>query len=259
LRLTYADKILSGSLAPSLAAFTKAAAAGRKIFVAIERSSSIDPVSGKGERLEDVRGTIELRDVKHIYPSRPNHVVLDNFSLLFPANKTTAIVGPSGSGKSSIVGLIERFYNPVAGQVLLDSADIQDLNVKHLRQQLALVQQEPVLFATTIYENIKFGLVDPDYIDPANEAELVINAAKTANAHDFISTLPNGYQTNVGRGGLLLSGGQKQRIAIARAVIGNPKILLLDEATSALDSSELFLFIIRLTCLRFRIKKKANT
>jgi ATP-binding cassette subfamily B (MDR/TAP) protein 1 len=225
-------------LAPSIAAFTKAAAAGRKIFVAIGRPSPINPVSEGGKMLKDVRGTIELRNIRHIYPSRPDHMVLDNFSLVFQADKTTALVGPSGSGKSTVISLIERFYNPVAGEVLLDSVNIQELNVKYLRQQLALVQQEPVLFATTIYENIKFGLTDMEHIDTTKEEELVFNAAKTANAHDFISALPNGYQTNVGRGGLLLSGGQKQRIAIARAVIGNPKILLLDEATSALDSGK---------------------
>jgi ATP-binding cassette, subfamily B (MDR/TAP), member 1 len=221
-----------------MAAFTKAAAAGRKIFVAIERSSLIDPFSEGGKKLKGVRGTIELRKIRHIYPSRPDHMVLDNFSLLFPADKTTALVGPSDSGKSTVIGLIERFYNPVSGEILLDSVNIQDLNVKHLRQQLALVQQEPMLFATTIYENIRFGLTELEHIDAMKEEELVFNAAKTANAHDFISSLPNGYQTNVGRGGLLLSGGQKQRIAIARAIIGNPKILLLDEATSALDSGK---------------------
>jgi ATP-binding cassette subfamily B (MDR/TAP) protein 1 len=133
------------------------------------------------------------------------------------------------AGKSSVIALIARFYDPVAGVVTVDGKDIRTLKLRQLRQHIGLVQQEPSLFATTIYENILYGR------EGASESE-VINAAKAANAHNFISALPNGYKTAVGERGVQLSGGQKQRVAIARAVLKDPAILLLDEATSALDS-----------------------
>ena len=163
---------------------------------------------------------------------------MEDVSLLVPAGKTTALVGASGSGKSTIVGLVERFYDPVGGQVLLDGHDISTLNLRWLRQQIALVQQEPILFSQTIRENIKNGLIGSKYENEPSERQeqLIIEAAKKANAHDFISSLPDGYDTSVGERGFLLSGGQKQRVAIARAIVSDPKILLLDEATSALDT-----------------------
>lgn len=133
------------------------------------------------------------------------------------------------AGKSSIIALIQRFYDPLAGAVLIDGTDIRKLKLRSLRRHIGLVSQEPSLFACTIYENILYGR------DGATESE-VIEAAKAANAHTFISALPNGYQTEVGERGVQLSGGQKQRVAIARAVLKDPTILLLDEATSALDS-----------------------
>ncbi len=133
------------------------------------------------------------------------------------------------AGKSSVIALVARFYDPVAGVVTVDGKDIRTVKLRQLRQHIGLVQQEPSLFATTIYENILYGR------EGASESE-VINAAKAANAHNFISALPNGYKTAVGERGVQLSGGQKQRVAIARAVLKDPAILLLDEATSALDS-----------------------
>ena len=227
-----------GHVAPHAKAFTSAAAAGRKIFAAIDRESPINPNSKDGKKLDSVQGTIELRHIKHIYPSRPEVVVMDDVNLLVPAGKQTALVGASGSGKSTVVGLVERFYDPVGGEVLLDSVNIQELNLRWLRQHISLVQQEPVLFATTIYENIRYGLLGTDHeqLPKDKVSEMIENAAKMANAHDFICSLPEGYQTNVGERGFLLSGGQKQRVAIARAVVSDPKILLLDEATSALDT-----------------------
>ena len=227
-----------GNAAPNIKAFTSAVAAGRKIFAAIDRESPINPTSKNGKKLDSVQGTIELRHIKHIYPSRPDVVVMDDVNLLVPTGKQTALVGASGSGKSTVVGLVERFYNPVGGEILLDGVNIQEFNLHWLRQQISLVQQEPVLFATTIYENIRYGLLgtDHEHLPKDKVTEIIENAAKMANAHDFICSLPQGYETQVGERGFLLSGGQKQRVAIARAVVSDPKILLLDEATSALDT-----------------------
>ena len=227
-----------GNVAPNLQAFTTSIAAAAKIFATIDRKSPLDPDSQDGKKLEELEGTVELRNIRHIYPSRPEVVVMEEVNLLVPAGKTTALVGASGSGKSTVVGLVERFYDPVGGEVLLDGHNAQDLNLRWLRQQVSLVSQEPTLFATSIFDNIRHGLIGTDFEKQSEDdvRELVENAAKMSNAHDFIIQLPEGYKTNVGERGFLMSGGQKQRIAIARAIVSDPKILLLDEATSALDT-----------------------
>ncbi|CAM6101410.1 unnamed protein product [Calypogeia fissa] len=219
-----------GQALPNLAAIGKARAAAFNIFEVLRLEPTINRVQkGRGNILDSVQGHIELRNVDFYYPSRPDALIFHNFSLTIPPGQTVAIVGSSGSGKSTVISLIERFYDPTGGEVLLDGHDLKKLNLRWLRQQIGLVNQEPSLFATTIVANIMYGI---------NHAchEEIEEAAKLANLHSFISQLPQGYQTQVGEGGIQLSGGQRQRIAIARAVLRNPRVLLLDEATSALDA-----------------------
>ncbi|KAL9856011.1 ABC transporter B family member 10 [Arabidopsis thaliana] len=196
------------------------------VFELLDRRTQV--VGDTGEELSNVEGTIELKGVHFSYPSRPDVTIFSDFNLLVPSGKSMALVGQSGSGKSSVLSLVLRFYDPTAGIIMIDGQDIKKLKLKSLRRHIGLVQQEPALFATTIYENILYGK------EGASESE-VMEAAKLANAHSFISSLPEGYSTKVGERGIQMSGGQRQRIAIARAVLKNPEILLLDEATSALD------------------------
>lgn len=216
-----------GHVAAHFQAFMMALGSAKKIFDTIDRDppASLDPTANTGEIMDEVLGAIRFENIKHIYPSRPDVVVLNDFTLDIPAGKTTAIVGASGSGKSTLVGLLARFYSPVRGTIYLDGRDISTLNLRWLRGNIGLVGQEPTLFNETIYNNILYGISTSKLASESVERqnELVINAAKTANAHDFICGLPHGYQTVVGEKGFLLSGGQKQRICIARAIVLNPK------------------------------------
>ncbi|KAJ1903435.1 hypothetical protein IWQ60_012579, partial [Tieghemiomyces parasiticus] len=186
------------------------------------------PLTG-GWRPDRVQGEIAFRSVDFTYPTRPDQPVLRGFSLTIPAGQVVALCGGSGSGKSTIAALLERFYDPDAGGITLDRHPLTDLDPSWLRTQIGYINQEPVLFATSIAENIRYGKPD------ATDAE-VWAAAREANAAAFIEGFPEGYATVLGERGVTLSGGQKQRIAIARAILKQPKILVLDEATSALDN-----------------------
>ncbi|XP_062151285.1 ABC transporter B family member 15-like [Alnus glutinosa] len=209
--------------------FSEASSAGDRIMEVIKRVPKIDSDSVEGEILEHVSGNVEFKHVEFAYPSRPESIIFKDFCLEIPAGKAVALVGGSGSGKSTVISLLQRFYDPLAGEILLDGVTIDKLQLKWVRSQMGLVSQEPALFATTITENILFGKEDATM-------EEVFEAARASNAHNFICQLPQGYDTQVGERGVQMSGGQKQRIAIARAIIKKPRILLLDEATSALDS-----------------------
>ncbi|OUM65780.1 hypothetical protein PIROE2DRAFT_41336 [Piromyces sp. E2] len=204
------------------------AGAASLLYSIIDRKPAIDGEKGIKEN-KSISGLIEFRNVQFSYPSRPNIQILKGINFKCYPGQTVAIVGSSGSGKSTIVQLIERFYERNDGQILIDNRNIEDYDLQWLRHQIGLVSQEPILFDASIAENISIGFPD------ATEEQIEM-AAKMANAHEFIMNLPNGYKTSTGERGLQLSGGQKQRICIARALITNPKILLLDEATSALDN-----------------------
>ena len=229
----FAIQIGSTGLPPlgiALSAITQGRQSLNPALAVIDRIPPIDSFSCDGTiPSEPCQGAIELRDIHFHYPTRPDVPIFQGYNLSIAPGKTVALVGESGGGKSTVISLLERFYDPVQGQVLLDGVDVRTLNVQWLREQIGLVSQEPTLFASSIMENIRHGKRE------ATDDE-VIEAAKMANADDFISGFPDGYNTEVGERGVQLSGGQKQRVAIARAIIKDPKILLLDEATSALDS-----------------------
>jgi ATP-binding cassette subfamily B (MDR/TAP) protein 1 len=194
------------------------------------RKTEVDVNQGTGRKLDALKGVIKFNNVKFHYPSRKEARVLKGLSLEVQPGQTVALVGPSGGGKSTTVQLLERFYDPVEGDITIDGVDLKEFDLRWLRSQIGLVSQEPILFGGTVAENIRYGK------NNATDEE-VISAAKMANAHTFIvNDLDKGYETDVGEKGAQLSGGQKQRIAIARAILKDPKILLLDEATSALDS-----------------------
>ncbi|KAI2707931.1 hypothetical protein CBS147333_4513 [Penicillium roqueforti] len=268
--LVDASLILS-TVAPFIQSFDAASVAFSKLKADIEHSSTIDGTSKDGEVLSEIKGHIELRDVSFRFPSRPDKPVLQNLSLSCPAGQQTAIVGLSGSGKSTVAGLATRFYDATEGTVLLDGHDVKDLNVRALRSYISLVQQEPCLLDRSIFENIAMGLINSpahthlqpiltgtalveiaaaaregqslasaalEHGDQAQEVvRLVEDASKLADANKFIEKLQEGYGTSVGSSGNLISGGQKQRISLARALVKDPRILILDEATASLDSA----------------------
>ncbi|CAO1947849.1 unnamed protein product [Urochloa humidicola] len=217
-----------GNATPCMAAFAEGQSAAYRLFATIKRKPEIDPDDPTGKQLEDIKGDVDLKDVYFSYPARPEQLIFDGFSLHVSSGTTMAIVGESGSGKSTVISLVERFYDPQAGEVLIDGINIKSLQLDWIRGKIGLVNQEPLLFMSSIRDNISYGKEDATI-------EEIKRAAELANAANFIDKLPDGYDTMVGQRGAQLSGGQKQRITIARAIIKDPRILLLDEATSALD------------------------
>ncbi|KAE8596138.1 hypothetical protein XENTR_v10015982 [Xenopus tropicalis] len=218
-----------GQTSPNVEAFANARGAAYTIFNIIDNQPKIDSFSKEGLKPDKIKGDIEFKNVKFTYPSRTDIQVLKGLNLNIPSGKTVALVGSSGCGKSTTVQLIQRFYDPEEGVITLDGQDIRSLNIRYLREIIGVVSQEPILFDTTIADNIRYGREDVTM-------EEIERATKEANAYNFIMKLPDKFETLVGERGTQLSGGQKQRIAIARALVRNPKILLLDEATSALDT-----------------------
>ncbi|NXH11658.1 MDR3 protein, partial [Bucco capensis] len=211
--------------------YAKAKVSAAHLLLLFERVPSIDSYSKEGEKPKSFGGNITFKDVSFSYPNRPEVRVLQGLNLHVEKGQTLALVGSSGCGKSTVVQLLERFYDPLDGEVLFDGQNTKSLNIQWLRAQIGIVSQEPMLFDCTIAENIAYG-------DNSREVshEEIVRAAREANIHSFIESLPQKYSTRVGDKGTQLSGGQKQRIAIARALVRQPRILLLDEATSALDT-----------------------
>lgn len=200
------------------------------VFAVLKRKTVMSPDDPTADNATVLKGQVEFTGVSFHYPTRPEVTVLRNLTLKVEAGKRVAVVGRSGSGKSTLLHLVMRFYDPVTGTVLIDGMDIKGIKLRSLRQRISLVQKETVLFSTTILENIRYGN------EHASEVE-VIMAAMAANAHEFISTMPEGYRTPVGENGIGLSGSQRKRVAIARAILKDPSIVLLDEMTCVSDTA----------------------
>jgi len=211
--------------------FNKAMVAAARVFQLLDRKPLIDANPSTGLKVHEIQGNVDVKEAEFQYPTRPNIQILKRLKLSIKKGESIALVGESGCGKSTVIQLIQRLYDLENGKIDIENENIEALNLPWLRSKLGLVSQEPVLFDRTIAENIQYG-------DNEREVSMdeVLECARRANIHNFVSSLPGGYDTKVGSKGTQLSGGQKQRVAIARALVRNPKILLLDEATSALDT-----------------------
>ena len=218
-----------GALSEIWGELQRAAGATERLIELLDATDTVQDPAAPRALLSPVAGAVAFEGVQFHYPSRPGQSALDGISLRAAPGETIALVGPSGAGKSTIIQLLMRFYDPQEGRITLDGVDLRDMTRTDLRGAMALVPQDPVIFATTARENIRFGRPE------ASDAEIT-EAARAAAAHDFIAALPDGYDTQLGERGVMLSGGQKQRIAIARAILRDAPVLLLDEATSALDA-----------------------
>ncbi len=216
-----------GTLSSLWGDFMRAAGSSQRVFQLLDQTAALEATDGR--RLDEVHGRLDWENVTFTYPTRPDVPVLVNVELSIEPGEIVALVGPSGSGKSTMAALLARLYDPDHGSIKVDGVDLRELDPKAWREHVGTVAQEPVLFATSIAENIRYGR-------PGASEDDVRAAARAANADTFVDAFPDGFDTLVGERGVRLSGGQKQRIAIARAVLKDPAILVLDEATSALDA-----------------------